>query len=463
MPGAQEKAAHQTMRAMRAPRGKELSCKGWPQEAILRMLVNSLDPEVAECPQELFLSGSAGKAAADWDSLQSIMASLRQLEGDQSLVIESGKPAGLSRTTPQSPRLLVTNVPGHEAFGNWLYAGTQTELPVLWEIYAAIARSHLGNTLAGKLVLGGGMGGAGGAQALAAAFCGAAFLGIDADADRIKRRVKTGYCEVMVNSLDEALRMLKNAVRRRNSVSIGLLGNCADLFPQLALRGVVPDLVADYTPTRAPFEGYIPAGLAPEAAAVAARSDAEHFRVRAQESVAIQHAGLRDLEKLGAHAVTPLGVSCILQLLLDDGRRLCTWLALSGEPADIARLDRLALEMFPDDERLRHWLPLAGKYVRFQGLPARVAWLRHGDLARFARAANDLVAEGEVSAPILFGCRLPRAEPTATRPVLAENGACWVWHSPAVTPVSPEQSSAQAAVADGTADGADRLALWQVA
>ena len=455
MPSAQNAPAYQPVRA---PRGAALSCKGWQQEAVLRMLLNSLDPDVAEQPQELVISGAAGKAAADWESLQAIAASLRQLEGQESLRVEAGALAGAAAGgTPHSARVLVTNTPGSETFGNWLYAGTQTELPVLYEVYAAVAHSYLGRTLAGKLVIGAGMGGAGGAQALAAALHGAAFLGIDADAERIKRRVKTGYCEVMVNNLDEALRMLKNAVRQRKSASIGLLGNCADLLPELALRGVVPDLIADYTPVETPFEGYIPAGSTPDEAAAARRANTKRFRARVQESIAIQHAGMQNLQRLGTCAVTASDVTCILQPLLNDGWRLSTWLALSGEPADIARLDRLALEMFRNDERIQNWLPIAGKYVRFQGLPARVTWLKQRNLGEFARAVNALVARGEVGAPILLGCRLSPADLAATDLASVENGACWVWRSPVAMPVSPNQSSAQAMLADGTSDAGERL------
>jgi urocanate hydratase len=431
---------------LRAPRGAALSCQGWQQEAVLRLLLNSLDPDVAERPQDLVLSGAGGKAAADCDSLQSIAAALRRLAGDETLRIESGNPAGAARTRPQAPRVLATSRAGGGKFGDWLYVGSQNELPVLDEIYGAAAQNHFGGTLAGKLVVGGGMGGAGGAQPLAAALRGAAFLGIDADAERIKRRVKTGYCEAMVNHLDEALRMLKNAVRQRKGVSVGLIGNCAELFPELARRGVVPDLLTDYTPASAPFDGYIAAG--PQSA---------------QESAAAQAQGLRDLENLGARVIDPTAARSYLHPLLAGGWRLTTWLALSGEPADVARLERLALEMFPSDERIQRWLASAGKYVRFQGLPARVAWLKQHALGTFARAANDLVARAELSAPVLLACRFPPEEAPGASPASLENGACWVWRSPVAEPVSPNQCSAQAIVADGSADAAEHLSRWTVA
>jgi urocanate hydratase len=428
---------------LRAPRGAARYSQGWQQEAVLRLLLNSLDPDVAERPQDLVLSGAGGKAAADCDSFHSIAASLRRLAGDETLRIESGKPIGASRTTAYSPRVLATSSPGGGKLGDWLYTGPQNELPVLDEIYGAAAQNHFGGTLAGRLVLGGGMGGAGGAQPLAAALHGAAFLGIDADAGRIKRRVKAGYCEAMVNHLDEALRMLKNAARQRKSASVGLIGNCAELFPELARRGVVPDLLTDYTPANASFDGYIAAASQPP-----------------QDSLAAHTQGLRDLEKLGTRVIDPTTARGYLRPLLADRWRLTTWLALSGEPADIARLDRLAMEMFPADQRVQRWLAIAGKYVRFQGLPARVAWLKQHDLGAFAHAANDLVARGELSAPALFGCRFPPAEAPGADPGAPENGACWVWHSPNAKPVSPNQSSAQAIVADGSAEASERVSLW---
>jgi urocanate hydratase len=415
--GAHNTAAYQPVRA---PLGAALCCQGWQQEAVLRMLLNSLDPEVAERPQDLLISGAEGKAAADWESVHAIVNSLRQLETAQTLLVESGKPAGISRTTPLAPRVLVTNTALGETFGDWLQAGTQSALPLLYEIYAEAARRHFDGTLAGKLVVGAGIGGA---LPLAATLHGAAFLGIDADADRIKRRVKTGYCEVMVNNLDEALRMLKNAVRQRKSASIGLIGDCATVLGELAQRGVVPDLLAD------------------------------------QQHPAAQLSGLGDLEKLGARIVNPATALDYLRPFFDHGWRLSTWIALSGEPADVARTDRLALELFPADERIQRWLAVAGKYVRFQGLPARVTWMQPHELGQLARAANDLVARGEISAPVLFGRRAAPADPQPP----TENGSCWTWTADARPgSVRPPLSglSAQAAVADGTADADARLSSW---
>jgi len=439
--------------------------------------LNSLDPEVAERPQDLLISGAAGNAAAGWDSFHSIVAALKQLQGDETLVVESGKPAGVSRTSVLSPRVLVTRATGSEVGGDWLYAGTQSALPVLYELYAAAAQRHFDGTLAGKLVIGGGMGGAGGAQPLAAALNGAAFLGIDADAERIKRRVKTGYCEVLVNSLDEALRMLKNAVRRRAAVSIGLIGNCAAVFPELAHRGVVPDLLTDYTPTQEPFEGYVPLGLKPESVSGVRDADASALRQQVLESLAIQLRGVQELQKLGAHVLGTgvphsfLNARDYLRPLAEEGRRLSTWLALSGEPGDIARADRVALEMFSDDQRLSRWLTLAGKYVRFQGLPARVAWLPERDLSNFGSALNGLVARGEITGPILIGFGSPLPERALDAPMRSaempgkdlpsvESGACWVSLRDGADQEDPRQVRAQAIVADGSADAGERIARW---
>ena len=440
IPGAQNTSAHQPVRA---PRGTARSCKGWQQEAVLRLLLNCLDPEVAERPQDLFVSGAAGKAAADWESLQSILAALRKLESDESLRIESGHLAGVLRTTPDTPRVIVANAAaGRADCGNWLCAGTQTALPLLYEVYGAAAREHFAGTLAGKLVVGGGMGGAGGAQPLAAALHGAAFLGIDADAEHIKRRVKTGYCEVMVTSLDEALRMLKNAVRQHHSASVGLLGNCAELFPALARRGVVPDLLTDSTPAAPHLNGYIPAG--------------SHS---AAESAAAQLQGVRQLETLGTRVIDATRAHEYLKPLLEEGWRLTTWLPLSGVPAEIAQLDKLALQLFPGGQRLQRWLAPAANYVRFQGLPARVSWLKRQQFGTFAAAVNDVVARGELTAPVLLGWHDLASEPHApgTGASLSEKGACWTWSGNASAAAGLHAISAQAFVADGTPDAGARL------
>src|ERR1700674_1023442 len=306
----------------RAPRGTQISCKGWQQEAALRMLLNNLDPEVAEKPEDLIVYGGTGKAARNWECFHAIVRSLKALEADETLLVQSGKPVGIFRTHEHAPRVLIANanLVGHwnnwEKFGeldragltmygqmtagSWIYIGTQGILQGTYETFAAAARKHFGGDLAGKLVVSGGMGGMGGAQPLAATLNGGAFLGIDVDPERIKRRVKSGYCDVMVNDLDESLRILKNAVRKREAASVGLVGNCADLIPALAKRGVVPDLLTDQTSAHDPLGGYVPQGLDVAAAAELRESNPGEYRRRALDSIAAHVRGMLHLQKLGA-------------------------------------------------------------------------------------------------------------------------------------------------------------------
>ncbi|HKN60823.1 MAG TPA: urocanate hydratase [Candidatus Acidoferrales bacterium] len=316
---AEEKTAYQPIRA---PRGNEISCKGWQQEAAMRMLMNNLDPEVAEKPEELIVYGGRGKAARNWDCYRAIVASLKALENDETLLVQSGKPVGIFRTHEYAPRVLIANsnlvghwndwkhfdeldraglmMYGQMTAGSWIYIGTQGILQGTYETFAAAGRKHFGGDLAGKLIASGGMGGMGGAQPLAATLNGAAFLGIDVDPERIKRRVKSGYCDVMVNDLDEALRILKNAVRKHEAVSVGLVGNCADIVPELARRGVVPDLLTDQTSAHDPVGGYIPQGLDVAQAAELRKRDPDAYRRRSLESMAKHVEGMLALQKLGS-------------------------------------------------------------------------------------------------------------------------------------------------------------------
>src|ERR1700720_3949572 len=307
---------------MRAARGSQISCKGWQQESALRMLMNNLDPEVAEKPEDLIVYGGRGKAARNWSCFHAIVESLKSLEGDETLLVQSGKPVGIFRTHSYAPRVLIANsnlvghwsdwknfdeldraglmMYGQMTAGSWIYIGTQGILQGTYETFAAAARKHFRSDLAGKLVASGGMGGMGGAQPLAATLNGGAFLGIDVDPERIKRRVKSGYCDVMVNDLDESLRILKNAVRKPDPASVGLVGNCADLIPALARRGVVPDLLTDQTSAHDPLNGYIPQGLDVAAAAELRQRDPGEYRLRAIESIAPHVRGMLDLQKIGA-------------------------------------------------------------------------------------------------------------------------------------------------------------------
>ncbi|MHB8540109.1 MAG: urocanate hydratase [Candidatus Acidiferrales bacterium] len=438
---------HATYQPMRAPRGTEISCKGWQQEAALRMLMNNLDPEVGERPEDLVVYGGRGKAARNWECFHAIVKSLRDLENDETLLVQSGKPVGIFRTHPYAPRVLIANANlvghwddwkhfneleragltmyGQMTAGSWIYIGTQGILQGTYETFAAAARKHFGADadLSGKLVVSGGMGGMGGAQPLAATLNGAAFLGIEVDPERIKRRVKTGYCDVMVSDLDEALRILKNAVRKREATSVGLIGNCADLIPELAQRGVVPDLLTDQTSAHDPIGGYIPQGLSLADAKELRERDPEAYRKRAMDSIAKHVEGMLALQKMGAVTFDygnnirtfafeqgvknaydfPGFVPAYIRPLFCEGRGPFRWAALSGEPSDIHRTDQLVLEMFSQNESLCRWIKLAQKRVHFQGLPARICWLGYGERDKFGLALNDLVARGELKAPIVIG------------------------------------------------------------
>jgi urocanate hydratase len=429
----------------RAPRGKEISCKGWQQEAALRMLLNNLDPEVGEKPEELVVYGGTGKAARNWDCFHAIVKSLRALQGDETLLVQSGKPVAVFRTHEYAPRVLIcnANLVGHwsnwEKFneldraglmmygqmtaGSWIYIGTQGILQGTYETFGAAAQKHFGGDLSGKLVVTGGMGGMGGAQPLAATMNGAAFLGIDVDPERIKRRVKTGYCDVMVTSLDEALRILKNAVRKQEAASVGLVGNCADLIPELAKRGVVPDVLTDQTSAHDPIGGYIPNGMTLQQALQLRKKDPQEYRKRAVGAIGEHVRGMLELQNLGAVTFDygnnirtfayeagvknaydfPGFVPAYIRPLFCEGKGPFRWAALSGEASDIARTDQLVLEMFPENEHLRRWINLAGKKVKFQGLPSRICWLGYGERDKFGLALNELVAKGELKGPVVMG------------------------------------------------------------
>src|SRR5271155_5505950 len=429
----------------RAARGTALSCKGWQQEAALRMLMNNLDPEVAEKPEDLIVYGGGGKGAPHRKCYQALVNSPPPLQNEETLLVQSGKPVGIFRTHEYAPRVLIANsnlvghwndwshfdeldraglmMYGQMTAGSWIYIGTQGILQGTYETFAAAGRKHFQGDLAGKLIASGGMGGMGGAQPLAATLNGAAFLGIDVDPERIKRRVKTGYCDVMVNDLDEALRILKNAVRKREATSVGLTGNCADVIPELARRGVVPDLLTDQTSAHDPLGGYIPQSLDVAHAAELRKSDPAAYEKRSLDSMARHVEGMLALQKLGAVTFDygnnirtfafqqgvknaydfPGFVPAYIRPLFCEGRGPFRWAALSGEPSDIHRTDKLVLEMFPHDEILCRWIALAQKRVRFQGLPSRICWLGYGERAKFGLALNDLVARGELKAPIVIG------------------------------------------------------------
>jgi urocanate hydratase len=430
---------------IRAPRGTTLSCKGWQQEAAMRMLMNNLDEEVGERPRDLVVYGGTGKAARNWDCYHAIVRSLKALENDETLLVQSGKPVGVFKTHEYSPRVLIanSNLVGHwsnwEKFneleraglmmygqmtaGSWIYIGSQGIVQGTFETFSAAGEKHFGGDLGGKLIVSGGMGGMGGAQPLAATMTGAAFLGIDVDPERIKKRLKTGYCDFMVTTLDEALRILKNAVRKKENVSVGLVGNCADIIPELAERGVVPDILTDQTSAHDPLNGYVPNGMSLAEAVELRNRDPKAYEEKSLNAIARHVEGMLRLQKMGAITFDygnnirtfafqqgvknaydfPGFVPAYIRPLFCEGRGPFRWVALSGEPSDIHVTDDLVLELFPNNHILRRWIDLARKRIKFQGLPARICWLGYGERAQFGLAMNELVKKGKLKAPIVMG------------------------------------------------------------
>ncbi len=411
----------------------------------MRMLMNNLDEEVGERPQDLVVYGGTGKAARNWDCYHAIVASLKALENDEMLLVQSGKPVGVFKTHEYAPRVLIanSNLVGHwsnwEKFneleraglmmygqmtaGSWIYIGSQGIVQGTFETFAAAGEKHFGGRLEGKLVVSGGMGGMGGAQPLAATMTGAAFLGIDVDPERIKKRLRTGYCDFMVNTLDEALRILKNAVRKKENVSVGLVGNCADMIPELAERGVVPDILTDQTSAHDPLNGYVPNGMTLAEALELRTRDPQAYQEKSLDAIARHVEGMLRLQKMGAVTFDygnnirtfafqrgvkdaydfPGFVPAYIRPLFCEGRGPFRWVALSGEPSDIRVTDDLVLELFPENRILRRWIDLARKRIKFQGLPARICWLGYGERAQFGLAMNELVKKGKIKAPIVIG------------------------------------------------------------
>jgi urocanate hydratase len=401
-------------RVIRAPRGPERTCKGWIQEAALRMLMNNLDPEVAEDPDRLVVYGGSGKAARTWQDFDRIVAALRKLDNDETLLVQSGKPVGVIRTQEFAPRVLIANsllVPrwatweefrrleamgltmyGQMTAGSWIYIGTQGILQGTYETFAACARRHFGGTLAGRLVLTAGLGGMGGAQPLAATMNAAAFLGVEVNPARIERRLKTGYLDRMTDSLDEALELVAAAQRKREPLSVGLVGNAAEVMPELVRRGVVPDVLTDQTSAHDTLSGYVPVKRAPDEDLDALRrGDPRQYVARALESIA---AHVRALLEIVPEYIRPL---------FCEGKGPFRWAALSGDAEDIYRTDQAVLDLFPGDEALARWIRLAREKVQFQGLQARICWLGYGERAKAGLRFNEMVRRGELKAPIVIG------------------------------------------------------------
>src|ERR1700716_3654600 len=434
-----------TYTPIRAPRGTQITCKGWQQEAAMRMLMNNLDAEVAERPKDPVVYGGTGRAARSWPAYHAIVNALKNLENDETLLVQSGKPVGVFKTHEQAPRVLIanSNLVGHwsnwETFneleraglmmygqmtaGSWIYIGSQGIVEGTFETFSAAGEKHFRGDLSGRLIVSGGMGGMGGAQPLAATMTGAAFLGIDVDPERIKKRLKIGYCDFLVNTLDEALRILKNAVRKKENVSVGLVGNCADVIPELAEQGVVPDILTDQTSAHDPLNGYVPNGMTLEAALELRQRDPQGYQQRSLDAMARHVEGMLRLQKMGAVTFDygnnirtfafqrgvknaydiPGFVPAYIRPLFCEGRGPFRWVALSGEPSDIKITDDLVLELFPENRILRRWIDLARKRIKFQGLPARICWLGYGERAQFGLAMNDLVKKGKIKAPIVIG------------------------------------------------------------
>ncbi|AKF82239.1 urocanate hydratase [Myxococcus fulvus 124B02] len=433
-------------RVIRAPRGSTLSCKGWVQEAALRMLMNNLDPEVAENPADLVVYGGTGKAARDWPSFDRIVSSLQSLADDETLLVQSGKPVGVFRTHPDAPRVLIANsnlvgrwanwehfhelekkglmMYGQMTAGSWIYIGTQGILQGTYETFAAAGRFHFGtDDLSGRLILSGGLGGMGGAQPLAATMNNAVFLGVEIDPWRAQRRVETRYLDVVAKDLDEALAMVKEAQTKRVGRSIGVIGNAASVFRELYRRGIKPDLVTDQTSAHDPLNGYIPTDLSLEAAAELRKRDPEGYVRRARESMIEHVEAMNDFQAAGCHVFDygnnlrgqaqlggmenafefPGFVPAYIRPLFCEGMGPFRWVALSGDPEDIRVTDRVVRELFPQKASLQRWLNMAEERVAFQGLPARICWLGYGERAKAGLAFNELVRTGKVKAPIVIG------------------------------------------------------------
>jgi urocanate hydratase len=509
-------------RIIRAPRGAKLNCKGWHQEAALRCLMNNLDPDVAERPEDLVVYGGAGKAARNWQSFEAIVRELQTLANDETLLVQSGKPVAVFRTHEYAPRVLIANsnlvgawanwenfhelerkglmMYGQMTAGSWIYIGTQGIVQGTFETFAAMADKRFGGSLAGRLLVSGGMGGMGGAQPLAATLNGAVFLGIDVDPARIERRVRTGYCDRLALDLDEALRICEDAREQKRAVSVGLVGNCAEVLPELVRRGVTVDVVTDQTSAHDPLNGYVPSGLSLKEAEELRRTDAHGYIERSMQSMARHVEAMLALKRSGAVAFDygnnirkqAFDAGCVdafeipgfvpeyIRPLFCEGKGPFRWVALSGEAEDIRKTDDLALELFPEDATLNRWLRLARERVQFQGLPARICWLGYGERALMGDAINDLVKRGELAAPIAIGrdhldtgsVASPYRETEAMKdgsdaiadwPILnallnTASGASWVsFHHGGGVGIGYSLHAGQVSVADGTDEAARRL------
>ncbi|HKO42796.1 MAG TPA: urocanate hydratase [Pyrinomonadaceae bacterium] len=509
-------------RIVRAPRGPKLNCKSWHQEAALRCLMNNLDPEVAERPEDLVVYGGAGKAARNWASFDAIVRELQAIENDETLLVQSGKPVAVFRTHDYAPRVLIANsnlvgawanwehfhelerkglmMYGQMTAGSWIYIGTQGIVQGTFETFAAMADKHFGGDLTGKLVVSGGMGGMGGAQPLAATLNNALFLGIDVDPARIERRVMNGYCDRLALTLDDAMEIIEDAREQKRAVSVGLVGNCAEVIPEIVRRGIKVDAVTDQTSAHDPLNGYVPEGLTLEEATHLRVKSPKEYVERSMHSMAVHVEGMLALKNAGAIAFDygnnirkmaldagverafdiPGFVPEYIRPLFCEGKGPFRWVALSGDPRDIQKTDDLALELFPDDVTLNRWLRLARDRVHFQGLPARICWLGYGERAEMGEAINELVKRGELQAPVAIGrdhldtgsVASPFRETEGMKdgsdaiadwPILnallnTASGASWVsFHHGGGVGIGYSLHAGQVSVADGTDEATKRL------
>ena len=433
-------------RAMPTPTGPELTCKGWIQEAALRMFLNNLDPDVAERPEDLVVYGGTGKAARNWEAYDGIVAALQRLEDDETLLVQSGKPVGILRTHADAPRVLIANsnlvgkwanwdhflelerkglmMYGQMTAGSWIYIGTQGILQGTYETFAAAGEKHFGSSdLSGRLVLSAGLGGMGGAQPLAATMNGAVFLGFDVDAWRIQRRVETAYLDEVCPDMDSALERVRHCLENRIPRSIGVVANAATAYAELVERGVTPDLVTDQTSAHDPLYGYVPEGLTLDEAKALQESDPATYVERSHATMAKHVQAMLDMQTAGSHVFDygnnlragaveggcekafdfPGFVPAYIRGLFCEGKGPFRWAALSGDPQDIYETDRALMELFPNDKLLHRWLKLAGEKVQFQGLPCRICWLGYGERHKAGLLFNELVRTGRVKAPIVIG------------------------------------------------------------
>lgn len=430
---------------IKAPKGTELTCKGWLQEAAMRMLMNNLDPDVAEDPDNLIVYGGSGKAARNWESYEAIITSLKNLENDETLLVQSGKPVAIFKTYENAPRVLISNsmlVPdwanweefrklekkgltmyGQMTAGSWIYIGTQGILQGTYETFAECANQHFSGSLKGKFLLTAGLGGMGGAQPLAATMNGAAFLGIDVDKKRIQKRIDTGYVDVLSENLDEALKIVLDAKEKGKAISVGLVGNAAEILPQILEKNIIPDVLTDQTSAHDTLNGYVPMGITFEEALSLRKSDPDQYIRKAKATIVTHVKAMLEFQKRGAVTFDygnnirgeakengvenafdfPGFVPAYIRPLFNDGKGPFRWAALSGDPNDIYETDKAVMETFPEDKALIRWIKLAQEKVHFQGMPTRICWLGYGDRAKMGKIFNQLVADGKVKAPIVIG------------------------------------------------------------